>query len=323
MAVKSKHNTIKNETLGICQWSQNEQQILEDELFRMQQAGQQFNGITSILKISGKFPSKTIQQITSRIKWCQIAPQTRPPWDDYCQNENFYTQRADQQTQSSFISPRNREMYLPSTKPPFERDRDTTRRRRFSLQGENNTVETPRDYFVLSQAQGEYNTQSGLGGQKNNLILIGTNSSSHSPRVYRQHSPVTFNVMQSTGVNTQNYLNKLLEENDTILNNLERQATSPGGNVDTQFILKFIENGNNTILQTKILAQLYMPFFSRKIEVPEELKTQIFPFIQSDLGIQMENIEFTNTSERKIKAMSVDGRGSSQMSSATGSISGF
>ncbi|ELP95267.1 hypothetical protein EIN_430730 [Entamoeba invadens IP1] len=314
MSSKTSHNLIKNDTVGRCEWTKNEQQTLDEELFKMQQTGQQFDGITSILKISGRFPTKSIQQITSRIKWCQFPPNSRPVWDEYCQNEAFYLQRAEQQTQQPCYSPRTKDVCLPST---TRSEASGYRRRRYSVQEEGGTESQfrPNEFQQTTYSQPLQNVKSS--------IMIGTNNS-RSPRVYRPHSPVTFSVMQNTMANQQSNLHKLVEDNEIILTELERQANSPTATVDTAAILRFIENANAMIVQSKIFVQNTLPFFAKKLEIPSELTSNIFPFIQSDSGLQfIAESKASGASGRGLKAMSLPGRGPSAMSTSNGSFQGI
>ncbi|EDR28638.1 hypothetical protein EDI_005360 [Entamoeba dispar SAW760] len=335
MSVKQNHNLIKNDTVGVCEWSHDEQTSLDKELLVLQQQGKKVNDITSILKISSGFPTKSIQQITSRIKWCQIPSHSRPSWEDYCQNENYYLQLLEQQTQQYYNSrpqtiTTSKEVCLPTTSTRSDNTGNQFRRRRYSIQGETSEDVSPR----IHKQRTRTNTSGDIGVQgipqtptqpvhKNSTstIMIGSYNSTHSPRTYRSHSPFILSVFQSSITNTINSLNQMSQDNESILNTLENQAKNSSSQIDGNLVVQFVNNANSIITQTKTLSSSILPFYSQVIELPNELKSIVYPIIQSDIGLQYtpESIP-QNIQPITQRAMSLPCSNISPMSSVSGSI---
>ncbi|EMS14251.1 hypothetical protein KM1_222100 [Entamoeba histolytica HM-3:IMSS] len=335
MSGKPNHNLIKNDTVGVCEWSHNEQNILDEELLTLQQQGKKVNDVALILKISSRFPTKSIQQITSRIKWCQIPSHSKPSWEDYCQNENYYLQLLEQQPQQCYNSrpqtiASTKDVCLPTTSTRSDNSDNRFRRRRYSIQGETSEDISPR----IHKQRTRTNTSGDIGIQgippaptqpihksSTSAIMIGSYNSAHSPRTYRSHSPVIFSVLQSSITNTINSLNQMSQDNESILNTLENQAKTSPSQMDGNLVVQFVNNANSIITQTKTLSSSILPFYSQVIELPNELKSIVYPIIQSDIGLQYipEPLPRTTQSNTQ-RAMSLPCSNISPMSSVSGSI---
>ncbi|KAL7715490.1 Myb-like domain-containing protein [Entamoeba marina] len=298
--MRSSHNLVKNDTVCLCEWTPNEQMVLEEELMRMQQAGQKFNDISSILKISGRFPSKSIQQITSRIKWCQIQPMNRPSWEEYCQNESFYTAKIEQQPQTSmmFFSPRQRttstgskDIFMPMANK--QENSFGQRKRSYSIQGEMSEDYSPRNTSnsvcgELSQHYQPNATPQSIHKSSSAAILIGTHSH-NTPRIYRTHSPATYSVVP----NLMSSINQLSQDNERIMMSLEQQfqnqiRQNPNSShlFDLNALVSLINNFNQILNLSSSISTVPLPFFSGLLELPNEAKT-VNPFIQTQTGLRL------------------------------------
>ncbi|ELP94125.1 hypothetical protein EIN_185020 [Entamoeba invadens IP1] len=279
-------NIVKNDTACVCQWSPEEQLTLEEELYQIQQQNQDITDISSILKISSKFPSKSIQQITSRIKWLQMSQQIRPQWEVFCQNESFYIQKAKMMPQTTrFLSPRSgpKDVYLPSTIQATE----PIRRRSYSM--EEKTTLSPRQPS----------------------IMIGSNNSQNSPRVYHAPPPVTFTIPQTTNMD---WAKKLIDDNEVILGELQSCANVP-------LCTSFIHNGNTILQLTNLAVHGVLPFFSKELLLFDEAKRAgAPPYIQSTIGFKYQQELPKTIAVRQQQSVSLPGSSLSPMSSQNGSL---
>ncbi|KAL7712608.1 Myb-like domain-containing protein [Entamoeba marina] len=307
--MRSSHNLVKNDTVRICEWSKNEQMILEGQLLKMQQEGQKVNDISSILKISGLFPSKSIQQITSRLKWIQIPYQSRPSWVDYSRNESFYAAYIEQQPtqkQQSLMTftPRQRTTSIGSKDiflPMANRQEDVVghRKRSYSIQEEMSEDHSPRKITPRHQNTPTHGAHKSVGAS----IMIGT-SSPHTPRVYRPHSPTAHPVVQRSVPNMLSTISQITQENERLMVTLESQFNqnkSGTQQIDMGTFTQIINNFNQILNMSGEVTHVPLPYFSGYLELPNELQN-VFPFVQTSIGLrfsfdyQTQNYSFRNIS---------------------------
>ncbi|ELP92243.1 hypothetical protein EIN_118170 [Entamoeba invadens IP1] len=290
----------KSEDMSVCSevgnssvyWSEEESKLLEDQMTKLHITD---SNLKSLFELSLLFPTKTIQQITSRVKW--IAIKTTMSWEDYC--ENIKTSVVTQPIKiSNHTSPRiktekcqRRSCHI----SPSRINEEKKKKRQSVPNGTTNTIvhksegeKMPsRNRRSLKQQIDPADIQK---QEKKFVIPVSPKEkekrkSSRMSQSYEVTEVSDFSVANSqTDVPQQSYtyvpntltqINAFVTENNTILNFMEA-CLFAGTKINPEYINTFGVNVQHLLELTDSLAQpMKLPFLQLVLAVPPSMVRNI------------------------------------------------
>lgn len=246
------------------EWTNEEQQILEEKIRN------EGNNIGTVLRLVGLLNDRTIQQITTRVKWTLLPPEEKIPYEIFRNSQmktdtQLVTSNSTNMIEIKKKKPRQRHSSVEELQP---QKISTIRRNSFSREGKNGISLSMNKGFTIHSNPRAYESESynslqgsGLASPRFSPLMSNGNMSYDSSSCSVENYTIDLNVINSIITENEQYLQVI---QNAFMKNIPIQPT-----VFTSF-----QNNLNKLMQYshQLSYPTNLPICSFNLIIPPQLK---------------------------------------------------